>query len=236
MSELLPEVQMSREPDRILVLVDPDLDVDTEMLSTQAIDAARQLMPKVTGMMASTLRPISGDQYFGIYFPDRRVWFLEQGTRPFTMRNLAGKTIPMWINDPTGVERRNNPKAKTRRTVDGRDQVLIFRKAATPGQRRNVTRKGPGGASRVVSVPASYPGAPGRIARREAARPFTTAGRTGGQVARGNVGVRWRHPGTVGRQFLNAALSITAWQEGLDPTGIYLVDGVTIYSLLRSVA
>ena len=46
-----------------------------------------------------------------------------------------------------------------------------------------------------VSVPVSYPEAPGRIVRREAPRPMTRPGAARWQVARGNVGVRWRHPG-----------------------------------------
>lgn len=234
--ELLPELRMAQEPDRIVCLVDAEDDVDTEVLSAQAIQRARDIMPKVTGMLAASLRPMYGDQFFGIYFPDRRVWFQEQGTRPFTMRSLAGKPIPMWIDDPTGKERAANPKAKVRTTLDGRTQVLIFRRAAVKGARRTVIRKGPGGTSRVAQVPASYPGAPGRIAKRESARPFTSPGRLGGAIASGNVGVRWRHPGIVGRQFLNAAMSMTAWGEGLDPDALYLVDGVTLYTLLRSAA
>jgi hypothetical protein len=232
-AELLPEAQTCKEPDRILILVDPEAGLSPDVLAAQALFTAVSVMPKVTGYMVSTLRAIHDDTFFGIYFPDRRVWFQEQGIRPFTMHHVAGKVIPMWIEDPTGAERKANPKAKTRQTMDGRTQVLIFRKAAEKGARKTVRRKLPGDGVRTVSVPASYPGAPGRIARREASAPSTTAGRTGGRVARGNVGVRWRHPGIVGRHFLNYAMTTTAWDAGLDPDQIYLADSVTLFTLLR---
>ena len=234
-AELLPEARMCHEPDRILILVDPAAGLSTDALASQAVFTAVDVMPKVTGHMVSTLRPIFDDSFFGIYFPDRRVWFQEQGIRPFTMHHVAGKVIPMWIEDPTGAERKANPKAKTRRTLDGRTQVLIFRRAANKGERRTVRRKLPGDGVRTVSVPASYPGAPGRIASQGERAPATTAGRTGGRVARGNVGVRWRHPGIVARHFLNYAMTITAWADGLDPDQVYLVDSVTMFTLLRRV-
>jgi|tagenome__1003787_1003787.scaffolds.fasta_scaffold20951591_3 hypothetical protein len=232
-AELLPETRVSTYPDRMVILVEPGL--ETESLAQRAVYTAQLVMPKVTGYMVTTLRPISGDNFFGIYFPDRRIWFLEQGTRPFTMRSLAGKTIPMWINDPTGSERRANPKAKTRTTVDGRTQVLIFRRAAKHGARKTVSRRAPDGSLRTVTVPASYPGAAGRIKRREAAQPLTTPSRVGGRIARGNVGVRWRHPGTSGRNFLNYAMTVTAWAEDLRPSSIYLADSASISTLTRRV-
>jgi hypothetical protein len=230
---MLPESRLSWDPDRIVILVDSTGGLDTNLLAEQAVHEARVVMPKVTGYLVTTLRAIHGDNFFGIYFPDKRVRYLEQGTGPFTMNNLAGKTVPMWIDDPSGKERAANPKAKTRTTVDGRTQVLIFRRAALKGSRRNVRRTLPGGRTRVVSVPASYPGAAGRISRREASQPLTTAGRQGGRVARGNVGVRWRHPGITGRQFLNYAMSVTAITNGLGVDVVYLADAVTIFTLLR---
>jgi hypothetical protein len=142
------------------------------------------------------------------------------------MHRLAGKVIPMWINDPSGKEQQANPKARTRLTQDGRRQVLIFRRAANPGQRKMVTRRV--GSNEVqVSVPMSFPGAPGRIARREPAAPDTPLGRLGGQVARGNVGVRWRHPGTFARFFLREGLLQAAYTHGLEPGAImYASDGI----------
>jgi hypothetical protein len=234
-TELLPEVRLTEAPDRILVLFAPEWEPSGHLLASTAVWAATQIMPKVTGHMVTTLRPIHGENYFGIYFPDRKVWFLESGTRPFTMHHVAGKTVPMWIDDPTGAERRANPKAKTRTTLDGRQQVLIFRKAALKGSRKTVSRRGPDGSVRAVSVPRSYPGAPGRIARREAAAPHTRAGRTGGHVAMGNVGVRWRHPGTMGRHFLNYAIATTAWSHGLVPRTAFLADSASLFTLLRRV-
>jgi hypothetical protein len=218
----LPEDRLCPEPDRIIALV-PGV-VFTDDLATKAVDIARQVMPKVTGYLSTTLRPTHGVGWFGIYFPDRRIWFLEQGTRPFTMRSLQGKTIPMWVDDPTGAERRANPKAQTRFTVDGRTQVLIFRRVGVKGAQRGL-KVGRGGAR--------YPGAPGRIARREAPKPFTTAGRTGGRIARGNIGVAWRNPGMTGRQFLNMAVAITCAEAGLEVDQLYLADDPTLFTLIR---
>lgn len=152
------------------------------------------------------------------------VWFQEQGIRPFTMFSLAGKTIPMWVDDPTGTERQKNPKAQVRTTLSGKTQVLIFRRAAMPGQTKKVRRKTAGGTYEEYTVPMSYPGAPGRIARREAPQPWTTPGRRPGAIARGNVGVRWRHPGLAPRQFLNHAMTLAAEKGGIVPTRIYAAD------------
>jgi hypothetical protein len=152
------------------------------------------------------------------------VWFQEQGIQPFTMFSLAGKTIPMWVDDPAGTEREKNPHAQTRQTLSGKVQVLIFRRAAMPGATKTTRKKTAGGTVEERTVPASYPGAPGRIARREASTPFTTPGRVAGQIARGNIGVRWRHPGLAPRKFLNHALSLAAEQGGLQPQRIYAAD------------
>lgn len=152
------------------------------------------------------------------------VWFQEQGIRPFTMFALAGKTIPMWVDDPTGTEREKNPRAKTRVTMSGKVQVLIFRKAAMPGAVRKTRRKVADGTYEEFTVPASYPGAPGRIGKREAAQPWTTPGRVPGAIARGNIGVRWRHPGLAPRMFLNHAITQAAQRGGIVPTRIYAAD------------
>jgi hypothetical protein len=151
-------------------------------------------------------------------------WFQEQGINPFTMTSLAGKTIPMWINDPYGTLAQANPKALTRVTVSGVPQVLIFRKAAPLGSYKTVRRRVAKGQYEEIQVPRSYPGAPGRIGVREAGRPWTSQGRIGGAIARGNVGVRWRHPGLAPRLFLNHAITMAATAAGIVPQRIYIAD------------
>lgn len=156
------------------------------------------------------------------------VWFQDHGISPFTMRSLAGKVIPMWINDPTGAERSKNPKAKTRTTASGVVQVLIFRKAARLGSQITKRKRDPKTGRMVeTSKPASYPGAPGRINRREMGAPHTTPGRLGGAIAPGNGGVRWRHPGIAPRLFLNHGVTMAAQRHGILPVRVYVCDSTT---------
>lgn len=180
-----------------------------------AVSVARRNMPKVTGAGARSLRPLWGTGFFGIRWDDDYVWFQEVGINPFTMKRLAGKTVPMWINDPTGKERVANPKAKTRQTEDGRTQVLIIRRVAKMGQRKTV-RVTVQGQDFTVTSPMSYPGAPGRIIRRQAGRPNTTVGKVAGAIGRPNVGVRWRHPGLTPRAFLHQGMVTAATYNGMD--------------------
>lgn len=188
-------------PDRLIMHI-PDLDpYDAEFLATQARMVARRLAPKMSGRSSRNLEGVWGFGFFGLRWADPYLWFQEAGIRPFTMRNLAGKTIPMWVDDPDGKEQEKNPKAETRVTEDGRTQVLIFRKAAPIGSRKEVVREG-----QVVDVPRSYPGAPGRISVRELPKPWTKPGKVGGRIARHNVGVRWRHPGLSRRSFIRSSL------------------------------
>lgn len=213
-------------PDRMIMVVKGLSGRRARKLAQRATSEARSKMPKLTGAAASRLQPIYGKGYFGIWWGDSYVWFQENGIKPFTMKNLAGKTIPMWIDDPTGRERMNNPKAQTRTTASGRTQVLIFRKVAMPGQTRSDVKRNPKtGELEHRRRPASYPGAPGRIAKRESAQPFTTRGKKGGEVAKGNVGVRWRHPGLSPRQFLNNAITMAAQGDGILPIRCYAADG-----------
>lgn len=194
-------------------------------LANSAVMLARQNAPKLTGRAASRILPVYGAGFFGIIFQDSYLWFQENGIRPFTMTALAGKTIPMWIDDPAGTLREQNPKAKTRITMSGKPQVLIFRRAARLGQMKTVTRKSKvSGEVSQVQTPASYPGAPGRIGARESGRPWTSLGRQGGQIARGNSGVRWRHPGLAPRKFLNHAITMAAQKGGILPVRIYAAD------------
>ena len=144
------------------------------------------------------------------------VWFQEQGIRPFTMTSLQGKTIPMWVNDFDGSLRQKNPKLKTRVMEDGRVKVLIFRRVAMLGATKDKykTSKVTGQRILVGSTPGSYPGAPGRIGTRG----------SGGQIAKGNVGVKWRHPGMQPKLFLNNGVTIAAQRFGILPVRVYLTD------------
>jgi hypothetical protein len=200
---------------------------DARRCANQALKIARLNAPKMSGDGAKRMSPVYGRGFFGVKFQDSYMWFQENGIKAFTMNNLAGKTIPMWVDDRDGSIRAKNPKVKTRVTASGKQQVLIFRKAAMQGERKKVERKGPRGTTRLVDVPKSYPGAPGRIGTREAASPRTTVGKVGGQIARGNVGVRWRHPGLSPRFFINNALTVAAQQNGILPIRIYATDART---------
>lgn len=227
-----PELRMTGgTPDRLVMLVDLAAE-ETRGLAIDAVHRARQRMPRVTGATARRLEPYSGEGWFGIWFPDRHVWYQEHGTAPRTMRSLAGKTIPMWITDVDGSLRRENKKAKTRRTEDGRVQVLIFRKAARHGQRKLNRKLTPSGTLVTWTTPMSYPGAPGRIARRQPGSPWTPGGARGGAIAPGNSGVRWRHPGLRATQDLNSALAEAAFDAGLGIEPVYAVDGPS-FELLR---
>lgn len=209
---LLPEIRVADHPDRLIIVVDGLSASRARAIANEAVRLARQASPKITGGGARRLQPVYGKGVAGIRWADPYMLYIDHGTQPFTMRSLAGKVIPMWVEDPGGFERQRNPKAKIRYTLDGRTQVLIFRRAARMGQRR------PGGS------PASYPGAPGRIGNRESGRPWTTPGRVAGAITPGNSGVRWRHPGIVGRQFMNHGLAIATQRAGLVASRAYLAD------------
>lgn len=215
----------SGEPDRMIMLVPGISGARARKIANEATFMARSLMPKMSGASASRMYPIYGKGYFGVAWKDSYVWFQDHGINPFTMKNLAGKTIPMWIDDPTGKERNANPKAKVRTTMSGKIQVLIFRKVAKPGQTRTkIVRDKKTGSLRNKQVPASYPGAAGRINKRQASKPFTTRGTQGGQIAKGNGGVRWRHPGLAPREFLNHSLTYSAQLNGILPIRVYAAD------------
>lgn len=220
------EMRLSERPDRVIMLVPGLAPARARAIANQAVREARRKMPKMTGDSARRLQPLYGKGFFGIYFPDSVVWFQDHGIRPFTMNNLEGKVIPMWVDDPTGSERAKNPKAKTRTTTSGKNQVLIFRKVAKKGTRITKYRTDPKtGIKRVVvDKPGSYPGAPGRISTRESGSPRTTPGRVAGAIGRGNGGVRWRHPGIAPRLFLNNAMTLAAQWNNILPERIYVAD------------
>ena len=130
--ERLQVEALIRLANRMVMFVDVS-EQDAHYLAINATEHARLTMPRVSGATARHMQPIWDQGYFGIYFPDPHTWYMEHGTKPFTMRSLANKTIPMWVSDLDGSIRAKDPKAKVRRTEDGRLQVLI-----TTTQRRLV--------------------------------------------------------------------------------------------------
>jgi len=212
----LQEANMSGIPDRLLMHV-PGLNRGiARVVAYVASEYAKENAPKLSGASSERFVGVAGEGYFGLRWGHSYVWFQEAGINPFTMTSLAGKVIPMWVEDPDGEERRKNPRIQTRVTADGRTQVLIFRRAAQIGQRKMAWRRRNGRIQR-VSVPASYPGAPGRINRRREAGAVDAEGnRVGGQIARRNVGVRWRHPGLDPKNFLYKAMVDAAREYGLE--------------------
>lgn len=218
-------MRISENPDRMIMLVPGLSGARARIIANAAVKECRRKMPKASGQSMNKIYPLYGKGFFGIGFSTPIIWFQENGIRPFTMTSLAGKTIPMWIDDPTGTERQRNPKARVRTTLSGKVQVLIFRKVAQIGQMKTVKRRNKvTGTMEVTSVPASYPGAPGRIGTREAGKPNTTSGRVGGRIAKGNVGVKWRHPGLAPKKFLNNSITVAAQWYGILPIRIYVAD------------
>lgn len=212
-------------PDRMVMVIKGLSAGRARSLALAAVQEARRKMPKMSGASSSRLQPIWAKGYFGVVWADPYVWFQDHGIQPFTMKNMAGKTIPMWVDDRDGELRKKNPKIKIRTTMSGKTQVLIFRKVAKPGDTKTKTvRNKKTGILENKIVPASYPGAAGRINKREAPQPFTTKGKQGGRIAGGNGGVRWRHPGLAPRQFLNNALTLAAQQGGILPHRVYAAD------------
>lgn len=217
------EFPLAERPDRLIMWVPGLSGARARRIANESVRQARQLAPKLSGRMASRMYPLYGKNYFGIGWQDSYAWFQEHGASPFTMTSLAGKTIPMWLDDPYGTLMQQNPKAPTRVTLSGRTQVLIFRRAANIGERKTVRRK-VGDHYETFTVPKSYPGAPGRIGRREARQPLTTLGRKPGAIAQGNIGVRWRFPGLQPRMFINHAMTLSAQRAGILPIRIYVAD------------
>lgn len=212
-------MSFSEIPNKAVMGADGLSMVRARQVAVDAARLARLYAPKVSIASSSRFYPIWGEGWFGVTWEHPYVWFNEAGIRPFTMRNLAGKTIPMWVNDRDGKEQRKNPKAKTRVTADGRTQVLIFRRAAKVGQRKRAWRN-VGGKMTRVDVPASYPGAPGRIAVNrskgiERQGDVDPSVKNPGWIAKGNVGVRWRHPGINPGRFLARGLGEAAIRNGL---------------------
>lgn len=188
-----------------VVLLCPDTPHEVaRIVSQDAQVAARQMAPKVSGDGARGIEARWGDGWIALRVKHTRMLYSEHGTRGRVMTQLAGKVIPMWVDDSDGSIRATikpyDIGRRTRTTEDGRQQALIFRRAAPIGSRKFVRRGG-----RIVSVPRHYPGAPGRIDHR--------TGRFGG--------VWWRHPGVRARQYLADALLISAERTRLPIDDIY---------------
>lgn len=227
----------TRAPDRLVMTVGGLTTAENRYLAVLATRYARRHAPKLTGRSASRIFPLWGRDHFGIRWADDRVWFQNSGVNPFIMRSLAGKTIPMWIDDPTGEERRKNPNAETRTTISGKKQVLIFRRAAQMYARKTVMRRVRGlKTPQPVSVPMSYPGAPGRIALRgpQQGNVSGKAAIANKRIARGNVGLRWYFPGLSPRNFLQHGLILACQEYGVVPGAIRT--GYNFYTTPASVA
>lgn len=198
-----------RLPDRLWVSAPGVSAKDCAVLARMAASRAQSIAPKVSGAGARGIKPVSGRGFFGLSWDQTHLWYVEEGTKARTMRSLAGKIIPMWLGDPLGRLHRENPKAETRVTVDGRHEVLIFRRVAKIGQTKNAIRRDSQGRLQVRPVPASYPGAAGRINLRQFPDfPNGTGnGRIMSTIERPHVGVRWRHPGIIGKHFMAHAIT-----------------------------
>lgn len=210
--------QLGRNAPKALFVKAPGMPAaETAQLSIISARIARRICPKISGRAAEGIKPFSGHGYYGVKWDVPYIWYQNQGTSPFTMLSLAGKTIPMWIDDPTGSVKRENPKADTRITVNGRRQVKIFRKAAKIGARKKVANRDSQG--RLMGwrdVPQSYPGAPGRINRRS-----DDTGQISKLLPRPHVGVRWRHPGIVPREFLQHSLQTVGAHAGISDLTVF---------------
>lgn len=140
------EMRISEHPDRLITFVDGLRTPRAYGIAQQALREARRKAPRRSGWSANRLYAIYGYGFYGIAWSDTYVWYLENGINPFTMWALQGKTIPMWVKDPGGIERAKNPKIKTRTNLDGVTEVLIFRKATRPGAPGRIgTPRGKGG-------------------------------------------------------------------------------------------
>ena len=173
---------------------------EAQFLAHEAVQIARKLAPKLSGNPPGA-SPRSGETASSGSVGRRLRLVPGGGIHPFTMRSLAGKTIPMWINDPTGEERQKNPRAQTRVTASGKTQVTSSARRPPSAHAR------PSPGRRLVETsrsrcPSSYPGAPGRIGTGSLGGPGPPRDELPRPIARRNVGVRWRHPGLARRSFI----------------------------------
>lgn len=171
------DVASGQIPDGIIMNV-PTTNLQLlKTLAGNAAESARAGAPKSSGKAAEGIEAIFGPGWFGIRWSHPYLWYQDQGTGPHTMRALRGKTIPMWVDDDGGSQTAKIP-AKDR----------LKRARVTKDGRRQI----------LIFRKATKPGAPGRIGKR-------TRG-PDGRIAKGNVGVKWRHPGLPHKGFLSAAV------------------------------
>ncbi len=98
-------------------------------------------------------------------------------------------------------------------TAGARQLARLSARSAKIGQRKLAVRR-VRGVDVSVNVPASYPGAPGRIGVRG----------VGGRIAAGRLsgGVRWRHPGLAPQRFIHGAITETALRAGLGSPQVHV--------------
>ena len=218
------ELILSTRPDRAFMVVDELPRANAYLLAVEAVEEARKKMPKLSGRAADRLEPIYADNIFGILWQDSYVWYQDHGIRPFTMNNLQGKVIPMWINDPAGSLRMKNPKAKTRTTADGRVQTLIFRKAPKGTQRYRRNPK-TGALELNIDKKGSSQTKSGRAKKDNLSGSLYDEGRkNGGKNGSGNSGMGWRYPGIAPKLFINNSITVTAQKNGILPVRVYVTD------------
>ncbi len=213
-------------PDRLYMLAPERTRSECHKMAMAAVALCVKDAPRLSGRATAGIKPYYGLAFFGVKWDRPYLWYQESGTAPHTMRNLAGKTIPMWIDDWTGDLARKNPKAKTRITANGRRQILIFRKVGKIGAKKRVAdRDSEGRIVRWRSVNQSFPGAPGRVSNRQWSPPDGTTGRISLLISRPHVGVKWRHPGLVPREFMKNSIATVGAENGLTVRDVYAVYG-----------
>jgi hypothetical protein len=93
-----------------------------KQMSNRAVDIARVLAPKKTGKGALSLQPAGGSGEIGIFIPTSAMYmnYLDKGTEPRDMVELAGRTIP--IRDASGnISFRTASASRIGKTVVTRD-------------------------------------------------------------------------------------------------------------------
>jgi len=96
----------------------------TEKISQRALQIVQLTAPRKTGRGVGQLRAYSAEGEVGIEIPDE-VHYMEyqdQGIKPFVMKDLAGKTIPIRRPDGTIIFRRATEDNVGRRRITARNE------------------------------------------------------------------------------------------------------------------
>jgi hypothetical protein len=159
------EIRIAAHPDRLIMIIPGMKGNQAHRIANNAVRRARQLCPKLTGNAARRLYPLYGAGYVGIGFPDHFLWYQEQGAHGFTMWSLQGKVIPMWVDDPAGLEAARQKHPRTRILPTGRQQTLIFRTASKVGRPGRISARTGGGkiATGNVGIKWRHPGLAPRL-------------------------------------------------------------------------